>query len=177
MIPDFSKTVEKKLHVGITPANSNKHADMYGMMRPLTDKEAAYMQASVEKIYDKFTGLVAEGRDMTVERVDEIAQGRVWSGAEALSINLVDQIGTIEDAISWAAMSIDGVVSVKEVEVVGYPKPLTTIELLLESLNKPSEQNILAGTPFKNVGKAFGDWKTSATGKVYARMTEEYHIW
>ena len=176
MIPDFSKAVEKNLHVGMHSVKSNKHSDMYGLMRPLTDKEAAYMQASVEKIYDKFTGLVAEGREMSVARVDEIAQGRVWSGAEALDINLVDQIGTIEDAITWAAMSIDGVGSVKEVEVVGYPKPLTTIELLLESLNQPSEQNILAGTVFKNVGEAFADWKATATGKVYARMPYEYTI-
>ena len=176
MIPDFSKVIENKLHVGLTPVNSNRHSDMYGLMRPLTDKEIAYMQASVEQIYGKFTALVAEGREMTVARVDEIAQGRVWSGAEALNVNLVDQIGTIEDAISWAAMSIDGVKSVNDVEVVGYPKPLTKLEMLLEGLNKPSEQNILAGTPFKNVGEAFAEWKASATGKVYARMPFEYTI-
>ena len=175
MIPDFSKAVEKNLHVGMYSVKSNKHSDMYGLMRPLTEKEAAYMQASVEKIYDKFTGLVAEGRDMTVARVDEIAQGRVWSGAEALGINLVDQIGTIEDAITWAAMTVDGVSSVKDVEIVGYPKPLSTFELMLESL-KPAEQNILAGTVFKNVGEAFADWKSTATGKVYARMPFEYTI-
>ena len=176
MVPDFSKTVENKLRVGITAVNSNKHSDMHKLMRPLTDKEAAYMQASVEKIYGKFTELVAEGREMTVARVDEIAQGRVWSGAEALDINLVDQIGTIEDAITWAAMSIDGVTSVKEVEIAGYPKPLTPLETLLETLDKTSDQNILAGTPFENVGEAFADWKASATGKVYARMPFEYTI-
>ena len=176
MIPDFSKTMENRLHVNITPVNSNSHSDMYGLMRPLTDKEKAYMQASVENIYNKFTGLVAEGREMTVSQVDEIAQGRVWSGAEALNISLVDQIGTIEDAISWAAMSIDGVTSVNEVDVVAYPKPLTSLELLLESLNEPAEQNILAGTPFKSVGESFAGWKASATGKVYARMPYEYCI-
>ena len=149
---------------------------MYGLMRPLTDKEITYMQASVEKIYGKFTAIVAEGREMTVARVDEIAQGRVWSGAEALDINLVDQIGTIEDAITWAAMSIDGVTSIKEVEIAGYPKPLTPLETLLETLDKTSDQNILAGTPFENVGEAFADWKASATGKVYARMPFEYTI-
>ena len=176
MIPDFSKTVDKKLHIGIKSVNSNSHADMYGSMRPLTDKETAYMQASVEKIYDTFTGIVAEGRDMTVARVDEIAQGRVWSGAEALGINLVDQIGTIEDAIAWAAMSIDGVETINDVEVIGYPKPLTSVELLLESLSKPTEQNILAGTPFKGIGEAFSNWKASATSKIYARLPYEYVI-
>lgn len=176
MIPDFSGTVEDKLHVNITPVNSNRHSDMYGMMRPLTDAEISYMQASVEKIYDRFTGIVAEGRDMSVARVDEIAQGRVWTGAEALGIGLVDQIGTIEDAITWAALSIEGVNSVEEVTVAGYPKPMTSIELLLESLEGPKEQNILAGTPFKSVGEAFGTWNSSETGKVYARMPYEIII-
>ncbi len=176
MIPDFSKTVEDKLHIGMTSVNSNRHADMYGMMRPLTASETAYMQASVEKIYDKFTSLVADGRDMTVAKVDEIAQGRVWSGAEALDINLVDQIGTIEDAINWAALSIEGVSRIADVEVVGYPKPLTGLELLLESFNTTGEQNIFTGTPFKGIGEAFGSWNASETGKVYARMPYEYVI-
>ena len=177
MIPDFSKTIKDKLHVGITSVKSNSHADMYGTMRPLTDKEIAYMQASVEKIYDRFTGIVAEGRDMSVARVDEIAQGRVWTGTEALDINLVDQIGTIEDAITWAALSVDGVAAVEEVEVVGYPKPLTGLELLMESFGgTQQEQNILAGTPFKAVGTAFGNWNASETGKVYARMPHEIVI-
>lgn len=176
MIPDFSGTVEDKLHVNITPVNSNRHSDMYGMMRPLTDAEISYMQASVEKIYDRFTGIVAEGRDMSIARVDEIAQGRVWTGAEALGIGLVDQIGTIEDAITWAALSIEGVNSVEEITVAGYPKPMTSIELLLESLEGPKEQNILAGTPFKSVGEAFGTWNSSETGKVYARLPYEIII-
>ena len=176
MIPDFSKTLEKKLHVGFTSVNSNRHSDMYSMMRPLTDVEIAYMQASVENIYDKFTGLVAEGRGMSVSRVDEIAQGRVWTGAEAIDIALVDQIGTIEDAITWAALSIDGVGAVEEVSVVNYPKPLTGLELLMESLGGSQQQNILAGTPFKAIGEAFGKWNASESGKVYARMPYEYII-
>ena len=176
MIPDFSKTVNDKLHVNITPVNSNRHADMFSLMRPLTDVEVAYMQASVEKIYTKFTSLVAEGRDMTVERVDEIAQGRVWSGAEALDINLVDQIGTIEDAVNWAALAIEGVNSVEDVNIVDYPKPMTKIEMLLETLEGQKDKNILARTPFKAIGEAFGSWTEDQTGKVYARMPYEMVI-
>ena len=176
MVPDFSRTLEKKLHVGITSVNSNRHSDMYRTMRPLTDVEIAYMQASVGKIYNRFTGLVAEGRDMPVARVDEIAQGRVWTGAEALDINLVDQIGTIEDAITWAALSIDGVEAVEEVSVESYPKPLTSLELLVENFGGSQEQNILAGTPFRSIGEAFGKWNSSQSGKVYARMPYDYVI-
>ena len=131
MIPDISGTLKDKIHVNITPVNSNRHSDMYGMMRPLDKAEFDYMQASVENIYDEFTSLVAEGRDMTVEAVDAIAQGRVWTGSDALGIGLVDEIGTIEDAILYAALSVDGVQSLNDVQIAEYPKPQTTMEMLL----------------------------------------------
>ena len=172
MIPDFGKAIKDKIHVNITQVKSNAHADIYSMMRPLDSKEIAYMQASVENIYDKFTKLVSEGRDMNVERVDEIAQGRVWTGAEALEIGLVDQIGTIQDAITWAALSIDGVSDLGEVTIEEYPKPLTSIEVLLESLGM-GEQSIFAGTPFENIISAFSNMSRKDYGKVFARMPYE----
>ena len=175
MIPDLGDVVKDKLHVTITPVKSNEHADMLGMMRPLDSKEQAYMQASVENIYSKFTSLVAEGRDMTVEAVDEIAQGRVWAGAEALKIGLVDQIGTIEDAIEYAAMSIEGVTSLEDVQVVGYPKPKTALESLLETLG--GEKYVFTGTALESVEKAFRGWDGSQAGKVYARIPYEISIW
>ena len=130
------------------------------------------MQASVEKIYSKFTTIVAEGRDMTVPQVDNIAQGRVWTGAEALGIGLVDQIGTLEDAITWAALSIEGVSDVSEVNIAEYPKPLTSMELLLESFGM-GEQSVFSGTPFEGIVKAFGDLNADDYGKVFARMPYE----
>ena len=171
MIPDIGGVVKDKLHVTITPVKSNEHADMLGMMRALTPKETACMQASVENIYNKFTSLVAEGRDMTVEDVDAIAQGRVWAGADAIEIGLVDQIGTIEDAIEYAAMSIEGVSSVNDVQVVGYPKPKTTLETLLETLG--GEEYAFTGTALESVEKAFRGWDGSQAGKVYARIPYE----
>ena len=174
MIPDVGGVIKDKLHVTITPVNSNKHADMLNMMRPLDSKETAYMQASVERIYDRFTAIVAEGRDMTVENVDAIAQGRVWTGAEALEIGLVDQIGTIEDAIEYAALSIEGVTSVSDVQVVAYPKPKTALETILESFG--GEQYAFTGTALESVEKAFRGWDASQSGKVYARIPYEISI-
>ena len=174
MIPDFGGTVKDKLHVNITPVNSNEHSDMYGMMRPLTDKETAYMQASVEKIYDKFTAIVSEGRNMPVAQVDAIAQGRVWTGADALGIGLVDQIGTIEDAINWAACSIEGVTSADEVQIVEYPKPQTTMEMILESIN--GTESVFAGTPLESVEAAFRNWNADESGQAYARLPYEFII-
>jgi protease-4 len=171
MIPDIGGTIKNKLHVTVTPVKSNDHADMLGMMRPLTPNEEAYMQASVERIYTKFTSIVAEGRDMTVEAVDEIAQGRVWTGAEALEIGLVDEIGTLEDAIEYAAMSIEGVTSVSDVQVAAYPKPKTTLETLLEALT--GTESAFAGTPLESVEQSFLGWDASQAGKVYARIPYE----
>ena len=168
MIPDLGDVVKDKLHVTITPVNSNAHSDMYNGFRPLNQKELDYMQASVENIYDKFTKLVSEGRGMPVARVDEIAQGRVWTGADAIGIGLVDEIGTIEDAINYAALSIEGVTGVQDVQVVGYPKPQSAIEVLLESLT--GESTVLAGTAFENIEKAFQGFGKQDAGKAYARM-------
>ena len=168
MIPDLGGVVKNKLHVNITPVNSNEHSDMYNGFRALDKKELDYMQASVENIYDKFTKLVSEGRGMPVARVDEIAQGRVWSGADALGIGLVDEIGTIEDAINYAALSIEGVTGVQDVQVVGYPKPQTPMEALLESLT--GETNAFAGTAFEGIADAFQEFGKQDSGKAYARM-------
>lgn len=168
MIPDFGGVVKNKLHVNITPVNSNEHSDMYNGMRALTKKEVDYMQASVENIYEKFTKLVSEGRGMSVERVDEIAQGRVWTGADALGIGLVDEIGTLEDAINYAALSIDGVTGIQDVQVVGYPKPQTAVEIFLESLT--GETGAFAGTSFESIAEAFQDFSRQDAGKAYARM-------
>ena len=175
MIPDFQKTLKKKLHVGITNVNSNEHSDMYGLMRPLDGAEVKYMQKSVEKIYERFTGLVAEGRSMTVADVDNIAQGRVWSGSDAVALNLADEIGTLEDAIDWAISSIEDGTDVSDIAVASYPKPMTGIETLLEQL-QGGQQNILSDTPFATVGEAFGKWRATEGGKAYARMPFEYII-
>ena len=174
MIPDISGTLKDKVHVNITPVNSNKHADMYTMMRPLDKTEVDYMQASVERIYEKFTGLVAEGRDMTVENVDAIAQGRVWAGADAIEIGLVDEIGTIEDAIIYAAMSIDGVDQLEDVQIASYPKPLTALESFIEAIGNGS--SVFAGTAFESIEEAFKNWNASESGKIYARMPYEINI-
>lgn len=174
MIPDFSRTAKEIAHVNIVTIGSNRHGDMYSGMRPLDRAELAYMQKSVEDIYTRFTSIVAEGRDMTVEAVDEIAQGRVWAGSDALEIGLVDQIGTLEDAVSYAMASIGGS-DLSAYQIAEYPKPLTTIEKLMESFGG-NNASVLKGTPFEPVEKAFRDWNGSNSGQVYARIPYEFEF-
>ena len=174
MIPDFSKTAEK-IGIGTTTISSNRHGDMYSGMRALDNAEIAYMQESVEDIYDTFTAIVAEGRGLDREYVNEIAQGRVWAGTDALDKGLVDQIGGIEDAVSCAiSMTGSANTDIGSWLIEEYPKPMTTMDMLMEMLGQNA--SVFAGTPLEAVETAFRDWDESMTGQVYARMPYEISI-
>ena len=153
LIPEFSKTVKDVAHVNVVTVGSNKHSDLFSLVRPFDGEETAYLQAYVEDIYTQFVNMVAEGRDMTPEAVDEIAQGRVWTGAEALGIGLVDEIGTLGDAVAYAA-SLAGLVSESDYQVAAFPRPLTAMEQIMEMMGKSKrDKSILAGTPFAAIGR------------------------
>ena len=103
LVPNIGGGLDKTLHIKTASVGSNKHTDMMNGMRKLDDAEVAYMQKMVENIYTAFTSLVSRGRNMSVEQVDEIGQGRVWTGRDALTIGLADQKGSLMDAINYAA--------------------------------------------------------------------------
>ncbi len=176
MVPDLSGTLKDLLHVGVTEVGSSKHSGMYSMMDSLDEQETEYMQKSIETIYGQFVSIVADGRNLEEEYVDSIAQGRVWTGAEALSRGLVDSIGTLEDAVRYAA-SAAGNADMSAWSVVGYPKPLSRMEAILAAMNqKTSGNDVLAKTPFKAVGEAFKNWTWESSEHNFARMPYEIVI-
>ena len=138
MIPDFSKTASDVLKVGVETISSSKHGAMTSLTKPLDEAEYAYMLRSIEDIYERFTTIVSEGRNMPKERVDEIGQGRVWTGTDALAIGLVDEIGTLDDAVRYAAV-LAGDPELANWNVKGYPAPPTIMESMLSSLNGSKE--------------------------------------
>jgi protease-4 len=102
---DFQKLANS---VGVTfdSAKTGVYADFETSSRPKTDQELALAQARVDDLYNKFLDKVAESRHIPrdgINGIDTIAQGRVWAGSEALNLKLVDQIGGLEDAITYAA--------------------------------------------------------------------------
>ena len=103
MVPNVSGLLTEKLGLHFDVVKTNDAADFGAMGRGFNKKETAAMQAYIERGYDLFLTRVANGRGMTKEAVNEIAQGRVWTGQQALGIGLVDQLGTLEDAIAHAA--------------------------------------------------------------------------
>lgn len=183
-IPEFGKTLKNVVHVNMVPVNSHKHSDMLSLTRPFDAEETAWMQVYVDDIYNNFVSIVAQGRDKTFESVDSIAQGRVWTGTDALKIGLVDEIGTLEDAVAYAA-SMAGDSDVGNWGIVNYPKPLTAIEQLMQQFGKtttPEESvaNALAGTPLESVANSLLTWQRTWTkgqgDLVFARMPFEIEI-
>ena len=144
LIPDFSKTASDIAHVGVESVTSHKHGDMMGLMRPLDKDEYDFMFTGIEAVYDRFTTIVSEGRGIPKEFVDAVGQGRVWTGADALKINLVDEIGTLEDAINYAAVAAgDG--DLAQWNIKGYPAPPSMMEQVMDMLssNKDGDDALL----------------------------------
>jgi protease-4 len=103
LLPDIGTLLEKKLGLTIETVKTNKNSDFPSVFRPMSSYENEVRQMSIEKVYSDFVSKVAEGRNMTFEAVDNIGQGRVWSGTGAIKIGLVDEIGGLDDAIKGAA--------------------------------------------------------------------------
>ena len=174
MIPDLSNTIKDLVHINMVSVTSNKHTDMYSGMRPLDKDELDYMQASVESIYDRFVSTVSEGRGLESDFVDSIAQGRVWAGTDALKIGLVDELGTLEDALKWAAAA-GGDADLAAWNIAEYPKPQSQMEMMMEMLGqKTNPENILADTPFGDAAGVLLDWygrvKDNPADVTFARM-------
>jgi protease-4 len=121
--------MNNKLGVTIDTVKTNLHADIGSIYRPLTASERDIIQKSVEHVYDVFITRVAEGRKLTKEKVDEIGQGRVWSGVDAKRIGLVDVLGGLETAIEIAAQKA----GLENYKLVSLPKQKNPIDELFSN--------------------------------------------
>ena len=138
MIPNLGGTAKDIAHIGLETISSNKHSGIFNMTHHFDEEEYNYLFRSVEDIYDRFTTIVAEGRGMTTDAVDAIGQGRVWTGADAIGIGLVDEIGTLEDALAYAAVAA-GDSDLASWNVTAYPRPQNEFEQLLDIFGKGSQ--------------------------------------
>lgn len=131
VIPDFSGLVTTKLGVRFDEVKTNRHSTFGNLMaRPFNAEETAMLQASVNRGYSLFRQRVADGRHLTIESVEKIAQGRVWLATDALNIKLVDQLGGIDDAVKKAAQ----LAKLKEYYTSDYPAAASWIDNLLNSM-------------------------------------------
>ena len=117
VLPNLTQ-VTKKYGINTELVETHENASGYSLFKPLDDNFRAFTQEGVETIYKTFVTRVATGRKMTFDQVDAIAQGRVWTGADALKLGLVDKIGGLDDALNYASK----LVKITEYSTVDYPK-------------------------------------------------------
>ncbi len=121
----------EKLGVGIEPVSEGRFAEIYSPVTRFSDAERAKVQEHVDAIYEQFVSKAAEGRGTTRDRLHEVAQGRVWTGRQALEHGLIDEVGGLGRAIALAKEKA-GIDPDDEVELVVYPRPKGFFELLDE---------------------------------------------
>ncbi len=139
MIPNMKKAFEDKLGITFDTVNTNKYSDLMSGFRNATPTESIMIQKSVENIYDVFIGRVAEGRKMTKDQVDSIGQGRVWSGSDALKINLVDELGGLPEAIAYAVKQA----KLKEYRIEELPHQKNPLDELFGKAEMDAETRIM----------------------------------
>ena len=176
LLPNVKKLANEH---GITwdEVSTSKLANPMTLARPKSEFELARIQSVVDHIYDQFLSKVSESRHIAKEGVNEIAQGRVWSGQEALKLKLVDELGGLEDAIRYAAKKAN---IENDYRVEGPAAGKKPIEKLMEALSGEKQRKLAKG-PAAQVMAEFQRQLNVLTSLndpqgVYARMPMEISI-
>ncbi len=134
--PNAQGFLNDKIGLTFDVAKTNENADFPTFTQPLTEFQYNKLQEMVGKTYNDFTMRVAEGRGLRQTFVDSIGQGRVWAGADAIGLGLVDKLGDMEDAIAYAVEKAN---LGNDYKVTEWPKQKDFFTRLMESMNKTDE--------------------------------------
>lgn len=130
MFPDVSQLLKDKLGLRFDAVKTNKFSDFGTLSRPFNAEERAYLESYIDRGYALFRQRVADGRGMSVDSVEQIAQGHVWLATDAVDIGLVDKLGSLDDAVAAAARLAE----LDEWHVAAYPELPTWIDMLFEEV-------------------------------------------
>lgn len=165
MAMNYGKGLKEHLKINSVAIGSNKHSNMMNGIDPLDATEVAYMQGMVEDIYTKFTDLVSTGRNLPVEYVDEVGQGRVWTGADAIENKLVDEKGGLSEAIDFAAIAA----GLTDYRIAEYPAVKTPMEQFMEMIGGAEANAKIIASPQESIKTIYSQIKEDGKPKVYAR--------
>ena len=176
VIPNLNSMLKNKIGITVDRVETNEHAS-FSMLNQLSDFERNKIQEGVDEIYDDFISKVAEGRDgLKKANVDKIGQGRVWSGKEAKNINLVDELGNLNDAIEYAASLVE--INVTNIDLLSLPEIKNNEFLeLLQSLDS-DDNSVSNHVDFvENIKNIYNQIKENKTlYKYQARLPYEINI-
>ncbi|MCU7552449.1 signal peptide peptidase SppA [Chitinophagaceae bacterium LB-8] len=139
LIPNMKDFFNNKLGITFDGVKTAEYADAGAVYRPLNEREQKLMQNSVDRIYLQFKQRVAKGRKKDMAYVDSIAQGRVWSGDDAIKLGLVDKIGGLQSAIDCAAR----MVKTNNYRLREYPEKTNWLERILNPSKSSDEANFI----------------------------------
>ena len=139
MIPNMNEFYKSNFGITFDTVKTNNSADM-GIYRKLTSFEKQKIQQGIEDVYETFISRVSEGRDISTKQVDNIGQGRVWSGYDAKKIGLIDEFGGLEKAIESAA----ALAEIEDYRTISLPKQKDPFTEFLDGLNKTKLSDILS---------------------------------
>jgi len=148
-----------KLDIGFETLTRGEHADLALSTRPLSDAGRERLRREVKSIYDLFVERVASGRSLGIARVDEIGRGRVWTGAQALELGLVDELGGLDTAARRAKLAL-GLDPEADVSLVPFPRPQPLAEQLNEALHRVVVR-ALPELPLPRLPRLVAEWLAS----------------
>jgi protease-4 len=146
VIPNIEGFMKNKIGITFDRVKTSQYADAPSSTRTMNATEQRFIQSGVDSTYYTFTSRVAKGRKKSIEYIDSIAQGRVWIGADAVKVGLVDKIGNLNDALATAAR----MAKLKGYSTKSYPESKSFIEELISGY----EDNIKTKAIKEEIGEA-----------------------
>ena len=165
MAMNYGRGLKKHLKINTAEIGSNAHSNMMNGINPLDASEVAFMQGMVEDVYTRFMEIVSKGRDLAVEYVDQVGQGRVWTGADAIENKLADEEGGIVDAINYAAAAAD----LEDYRIAEYPAIKTPMEQFMEMIQGTETTVKAVSDPAGYLKDIYSKAAEDGRFKVYAR--------
>lgn len=135
---NIGDALNSKLGITFDRVKTHEYADFGSSVRPWSEKEKNLVTKSVQNTYQIFLKRVSDGRGISMKEADKIARGRVWTGADALKLGLVDTLGNIDAAIKIAK----DLAKIENYELANFPEPKSTIDMILEELMGNKEESI-----------------------------------
>jgi protease-4 len=174
MLPNLQKFFNEKLGITFDGVKTAPEADMLTATKPLTPAQRQYLQNGVDTTYMTFKQRVAEGRKKDVSYIDSIGQGRVWSGARAIQLGLVDRLGNLDDAIACAAR----MAKISDYRLKEYPEPHNVLDLIFGGYEKDATHAALKAELGEDGLKTYQNLKRvkQMMGVTQTRLPFEYTI-
>jgi len=130
--------------IDVEVIKSGKYKDVGSAFREMSDADKEYIQQLIDNVYDQFKSVVATSRNLDTKQIDSVADGKIYTGEQALNLKLIDELGTINDAITVAG-NLGGIQG--DPEVINFPKKKSK---LYDLLNSKIDTNILTSVPIKS---------------------------